>query len=132
MAAGNLDVGELTAAMKRLLNEAKASAVKIAQIRETAEFLRSRAEIVTSAAVKTAEAEKVDQQVDGVSANDSIPIRLGSLLVKRNMKIGDLVRNWESTAGEVNKKQFCKNVHALGFKASDMQLCDLFDSYDDE
>ena len=41
-------------------------------------------------------------------------------------------RRWDSTNGEINRKQFCKNVRTLVADAADEELLGLFSSLDED
>ena len=62
----------------------------------------------------------------------SVGARVGTVLLRSNLLISDIVSKWESTHGEVNRAQFRRNVRALGseLEATDAELDALFDEYD--
>ena len=129
---GSLDTSELTAAMKKLQEQARLNEETAAKVHERVDFLKSRLEQAVDVVQKTSEAEQADLKVQELKGNVRCSARVGALLLKKNTKIGDLVNTWESTDGEVNKRQFRKNVRVLGIEAEDDELDELFDSLDED
>ena len=49
----------------------------------------------------------------------TVGARLGSLFIKRGLKIADVVDQWDSTGnGEIDKNEFRHQVQQLGLQAS--------------
>ena len=60
--------------------------------------------------MQTAEAEISERRLADIKGHKGIHVRVGTSLLQKNLQVGDLVNSWEQTNGEVNKKQFLKNV----------------------
>ena len=78
---GSLDVAELTAAMRKLQETARANEGELASVAERIAFLQSRAEAWGEVADKTAEAEESEAKLEAVRSNKSISARVGAVLV---------------------------------------------------
>jgi len=60
-------------------------------------------------------------------------VQLGQLIMKRNLKIGDVITKWDPSGdGSVDKGEFRTNVIAMGVKAEPEAIDELFDSLDDD
>ena len=117
--SGSLDVPEMKEAFGRLMVQAKerkaANAVKCEKI----ERLRRHAEVTQKAEAATQGAEAVELELRERLERPSVESRLGILLVKRNVKVGDMVAKWDvDHDGALDKKEFLKNVTELGLDAS--------------
>ena len=129
---GSLDPSELSAVINKLHTKAKANAAAAEKVEIRAIFLRSRLETATGVATTTKEAESVEIRLEALSNNKSLDARLGAELLRRNTKIGDLTKSWESTDGVVDKKQFRKNVRGFGVDDDDEVMDALFDTMDND
>lgn len=88
-----------------------------------------RAPLVTAAAAME-QAEGVLVELDSAVTNKGVAARMGALLLKRNVKLGVLLGQWEHSGGSVNQKQFRANVRSTGVDDSDEALDELFRSID--
>ena len=134
---GSLDVPELVAAMQELRKEAMSSDSKDALVRERLEFLRSRIKFTHEVAEATREAEEADKRLVDLRDNKSAAARLGAELLKKNVKIADMVTSWDKNReGEIDKPCFAKNVRKMGSEdlksLTDTELNSLFESLDDD
>lgn len=128
---GSLDTDELTAAMRKLSDEARAKSVSDATVRKHIEWLATREAHAVEVAELTAEAEAIDRRVQDLG-HGSLDARVGALLVQRNLKVHDLVSTWEQTNGTVNNKQFRKNMTTkMGLEVTSGEKAELFERLDD-
>ena len=128
---------ELTTAMQEVRNEAKTANSKLALVRERVEHLQLRIKSIHDVADLTYEAEQADKRLLDLRDNKSAAARLGAELLKKNMKIGDMVMAWDKNReGEIDKPVFAKNVRKMGSEdlksLSDEELSTLFESLDDD
>ena len=115
---GSLDLGELRVALKKLQDDAGAAAKQGALVQEHAAGLLKVAEAFDLAAVDAEKVEMAEVQLERMKNNRSAASRLGALLTSRNVKIGDVVRQWDKDGdGSVDPKEFRTHLIKLGFKA---------------
>ena len=130
---GSLDVAELTAAMRKLQDEAKQNVHANEKVRDTIAFLHSRLEMVRDVLSKMAEAEALEEKLVQLTQNVKCVTRVGAALAKKNMKIEQIVVNWETNKGEMSAKLFRKNIRSsLQVEADDDELNELFEGFDAE
>ena len=130
---GTLDTAELTAAMKQLQEEAKRLKERNQKIFEQRDRFQARVDSANAAADMMAEAEVAQEQLEQLLSSRSVGCAIGAVLVKKSLKVGDVVNAWDSTRGEVDKKQFQTNVgKSMGIKATSEELEALFDSFDED
>lgn len=129
---GSLTPAELTGVINRLIDQARVAAVTAGKIEVRISFFKDRIRTATDVANVTADAENADTRLEMIANNKSPDVRLGAELLRRNTKVGDLLKTWEATDGEVNKKQFRKNVRTLGINDEDDALDALFDTMDQD
>jgi len=131
---GSLDTDELTAAMRKLSDEARAKSVSDANVRKHIEWLATREAHAVEVAEQTAEAEAIDRRAQDLahgSLLSQLDARVGALLVQRNLKVHDLVSTWEHTNGLVDKKQFRKNMTTkMGLEFKSGEKAELFERLD--
>ena len=63
-----------------------------------------------------------------VGSNAPVIAQLGSIVIKRNLKLGEVIAKW----GDVDHAAFRKHVSALGVLASDDAIDAVFDQLDDD
>ena len=132
---GSLDIPELTQAMQALRDEAKLAEERYSTIRARMVFLQSRIDATLEAADATAEAEQADRQLEELRSNKSAAARMGAELLRKNIKIADLVQTWcDKATGEVDKRAFCRNAKKMGVDPplEDDELIELFNSIDED
>jgi Ca2+-binding EF-hand superfamily protein len=121
--SGMLDIAELRAAFTRMKEQARERAARVVKRREKAERLRRHAEVTAKAEAATQAAEALEAELKERIERPPVETRLGILLVKRNMKVGDMVAKWDvDHDGALDKKEFLKNVADLGLEASAEEL----------
>ena len=120
---GSLDPAELKAAWQKLKDQAKLSAELREVSAERAAKLRKHAAATKRAVDATAEAEAAQEKLNEIRTHTSVDVRLGNLLVKRGIKIGDLMLRWdENQDGSLDRKEFQTNLRALGLEATNDEL----------
>ena len=130
---GSLDLPEFKPALKALRDAAFDADAEAASLRIEAAALRERAEVTDACAAATAAVEAAEAQQAELLSNPTIERRLGAAVVRRNMKIGDLVNKWDKDGdGSVSKAEFRANVLELVKDAQRVEVDALFDSYDDD
>lgn len=121
--SGMLDISELRAAFSMMKEQARERAARVVKRREKAERLRRHAEVTAKAEAATQAAEALEAELKERIERPPVETRLGILLVKRNMKVGDMVAKWDvDHDGALDKKEFLKNVADLGLEASAEEL----------
>lgn len=88
--SGEIDTAELKFAIKRMQREAQEREAEAAHARETAARLHQVADLFRAAAEVRAELEDAEQLAEAIEADKSIDARLGEVLRKRNVKIGEV------------------------------------------
>lgn len=130
---GALDATELRAAFQHMRDAAAASTASGSSAKELIKTLREHAELTMHAAELTESAEAAETA--SFKAKSKLPVeqRLGLLLAKRNIKVGELVATWDpSGAGEINLECFISNVRALGLDASNDEIASIFANADSD
>ena len=130
---GELDMGELKAALKKLLAEAKAFNKGTRQGNAKSAEVRSVKAKFEAALELTLAYEKLEKELDDERTGLSTAARLGAQLKLRNIKIGQVVQGWDKDgSGSLDAKEFRANVYALGFKAKDWEVDEVFYGMDDD
>ena len=143
---GFIDLDEMTTAMKRLKEGAKATQIEQARLRDRISLAHTRASEAVDAAAMTAEAEVARARLGaleagrpGTSSSFKTRARVGAMLLNRVVPIreadlSESQQGWVScTDGSVNEAQFVENIRSLGVTASMAsveELVRLFESYD--
>lgn len=122
----------LAKAINRMLDRARDAVTKADKIAARVAFFQSRIDSATEVANATATAEDADARLESITGNKSPEARLGAELLRRNAKMVDIMKAFESTAGAVDRKQFRKGVRTFGVNDEDQALDALFDSLDDD
>ena len=131
---GSLDLGELKPALKYLLDAAQGAEDEAARLRAVALELRDKAAQTEAAALATEAAEREEAELERLKHELGPPdVQLGNLILKRNMKIGDVLTKWDpSNDGSVDKGEFRANVLAMGVVAEPDEIDQLFDTLDSD
>jgi len=139
---GFIDLDEMTSAMRRLKEEAKATRIEQARLNDRVSLAHTRAAEAVEAAAMTADAEAAMARLSALEAGTSdsfkTKARVGAVLLNRVVPIGDAdlsesQQGWVCTNGSVNEAQFVENIRSLGVTAvmaSVEELVRLFESYD--
>lgn len=96
---------------------------------EEARRLRAQMALVSEAAALREELEAEERNLASVSGMNAPAIaQLGAIIKKRNIKLGECIRDW----GDVTKPQFRKHVLALGVSCAPDAVDALFDLLDED
>ena len=130
---GSLDFEELRAAMKKLYKAAGAAEAEAATLSAKANECRAFAKKLEEAHETTVAADTEEQKLEKLKAENGSAVgpQLGNLIVKRNLKIGDLTSKWVKKK-DVSRADFRKHVLELGVVAEEKDIDALFDSLDDD
>ena len=131
---GSLDLAELKVALKSVLDAASRAETEALAHKAWSDECRAKAAQTDEAARATEAAEKAELELGQLETSAGPPdVQLGALIIKRNLKIGDLVSKWDvSGDGLVDRGEFRKSVKELGVKAEDTEIDALFDSLDSD
>ena len=131
---GSLDLAELKVALKSVLDAASRAETEAQALKAWSDECRAKAAQTDEAARTTEAAEKAEVELGQLETSAGPPdVQLGALIIKRNLKIGDLVSKWDvSGDGLVDRGEFRKSVKELGVKAEDTEIDALFDSLDSD
>ena len=124
---GSLDVPELKAAFQKCKDEATERAQGSAKAREKAEQFRKHASTTSKAIEATELADKAEAELKERIEHPDVEARIGILMKKRGVKIGDMVAKWDKDHdGSLDKKEFILNVTELGLEATAEELDALY------
>jgi len=149
--SGALDLGEMKVALKQLLAKASELRAKESALAEAAVRCRQRAQQIDAAidAAKAYEEKEIELRTmrvmlgydepkttprkgaPPVVLHGALDVRLYGSMVKRNMKIGELILLWDKDrSGTIDKKEFGTNVKAMVPTAADDEIGELFATLD--
>ena len=115
--SGELDLSEIKAALKKLQEQALNVGVSVDQEKAKTAALIGVAQVFQTAAAATAEYEAAAQKATQMKDNPSLGKRVGDAILKRNVKLGELVGQWDKDGnGVVDKKEFREQIHLMGIK----------------
>ena len=103
--SGSVDLSELRQLLRNMRAEAELAGTESQKLRSRAASLRSKAAKAREVAELTRAYEEMDLKLK--LARESVPLasRLGEMLVRRQIKIGDLVAKWDKDGnGELSKE----------------------------
>ena len=126
---GTLDAKEMTAAFQKIKDAAVKLKAKSASAAEKATVLRAHAALTQKAIEATMEFEAAEAR--NPLADAAIDVRLGMLLVKRGLKVGDLTRAWDSNGnGTIDRDEFRHSCKTSGLEATDEEVNTFFTQMD--
>jgi len=127
-----LELKELKLALKKLQADAAGLGAAAEQEKERAAALRQVAAQFEAAAATSAEHEQAEQKLNQMKNFPTIEKRIGDVLIKRNVKIGEVVSQWDKDGdGTVDATEFQQRVLALGVKAERWEVDELFGRLDE-
>ena len=130
---GEIKTPALKAAIKKMQNEAAHKEAAAQYTKDIATKLRASAELYTIAADLATQLEGATEKVQSLSVERSIDSRLGEVLRKRNIKIGEVVTQWDKDrGGSVDLDEFTQRTKEIGLKADPAEVKDLFERWDDD
>lgn len=134
---GDLDMQELSSALKGLRLRAKESQGLLEEAKEKATYWRERAQGTREAAEKVELWEQAAKELVEFRANPSPESKVGTLIVKRGLKPADVVSALTSDEGESKKKSkdideetFAVGIIGLGVDATREELGAIFQRLD--
>ena len=128
---GELDLTEITAALKKLKAKANRVQKREAEAKADAEYWRGRAEDARAAAKLVGEQEDLAKQLHECRTAPAADIRLANLLAKKQVKPADLVDKMDNNKdGKIDQKEWVAGLRALGIDASPEELSQLFNQLD--
>ena len=102
--SGSLDLVELKNALKSLQDAEVQAASDAAHLRERAEAVQKKADAVKEVAEATLLVEDADKRLVALRSTAAIDAKIGEIILKRNLKIGDLITTWDKNGdGDVSK-----------------------------
>ena len=130
---GSLDFEELKIAMRKLYKAAGAADAEANALRDKADECRRLAAQLQEAHETTATADKEELKLEEMKKRNGIDVapQLGNLIVKRNLKIGDLTSKWVKKK-DVSRADFRRHVLELGVLAEGKAIDAMFDSLDQD
>ena len=129
--SGELDLAEIKAALKKLQESARVASERATGVLQRAQITRQRAEQMQSIADLTKSAEQASIDMTAVGRK-SVGAQLGSILIKKGLKVGEIVTKWGGAKGCITKQDFRHEVNGLGLSAAASDVDALFDSLDDD
>ena len=134
---GDLDMHELSSALKGLRLRAKESQGLLEEAKEKATYWRERAQGTREAAEKVELWEQAAKELVEFRANPSPESKVGTLIVKRGLKPADVVTALTADEGESKKKSkdideetFAVGIIGLGVDATREELGAIFQRLD--
>lgn len=130
---GKLDVQEIRSAFKKLLKNAQATAAENEKKAARIAKWISIAEHAEDAARATIANEEAGARLEELTAYKSVGARLGEMLYKRNVKVLEVVTQWDPTGNDnIERHMFRQEVLKLGVEATREELDGLFDELDED
>jgi len=129
--SGTLELKEVKAALALLKERAAAIAARVLKAQGMVDRCKERAEQAQSCVATAVMAEQGEAKLARLRDGAAIDARLGALLVKRNIKIGDAAKKWDAKGdGTVSRKEFGSAIKALGLQAEPEEIDELFCRFD--
>ena len=129
--SGELDMNECKTAIRNLQTTAKQDLQQLQIIFERANELREKASRFQAIADLTRTSEESARALTEENKK-SVGAQLGVILVKKGLKVSDLVAKWGGAKGFIDKHDFRHEVNALGLSAAASDVDALFDQLDDD
>ena len=127
--SGEVDSRELKAGLKHLQLAATKAAHKADAAKAEADSLRAQAAQAREVLEKTKAAEQAGQQLEDLD-KQSVGAKLGAVLLRKGVSISDVLSKWGGGKGEIDKKEFRRNLSVLGLSETIASVDALFDSLD--
>ena len=130
---GEMDLYELKKLFSSLLDTAKKALNEEVEIAATVERLRERAKQTLEVAALTRQYEGEESELAKAFASDPIEEQIGKLLLRKNIRIHEILVEWDSNGdGEITKVEFRKHLRNLGVTCEVEAIDALFDFYDED
>jgi len=128
---GSLELSELKPALKKLQDRSAKADQDAANLKASAASLRERAAGVIKLAETTEEVEAEEKRLSSAVADMRVDAKIGALILKRNLKVGELVKKWDKDGdGTVTSKEFVANMLEMGVEVAPAELQKLFEKLD--
>ena len=128
--SGAVSADELRLKLEKMLFSAKRAFEKSEKSLEEAQSHRN-------AAARVQEVMEITKRYEDVltkwkALHESVPVatQLGRQIVKKNIKINEIILKWDTKNGEISKAEFRHHVRDLGITSSDEEIDKFFDEYD--
>jgi len=126
-----IDVARLTTAVRRLLDSTTAERASMSSVRVKCKELLAQAEKARAIGAAVLGFEAALEEAEQMRRGMTVDARLGALLVKRGVKVADVVEQWDASGtGEVDVNEFRTHVLALGLDGEADEIDALFRSLD--
>jgi len=131
--SGSLEMPELKKALKGLKDEVRRAMELADRGKGAASGVCAVVDAYEAAYRMTVEFEAEETALAAMRLDQSVKSRLGALLKTRNIKMGDVVKSWDTNGdGSVDVMEWRQNIRSLGFKATDDELDAVFNELDDD
>ena len=133
---GDLDLSELTAALKGLRLRAQSVLQQEIVAKEKAEYWKDRAERTREAAAKVEEWERATVELHEVRTNPSPESKLGALILKRGLKPADILTallpesDSKKRQSDIDEETFSTGIIGLGVECTREELGAIFQRLD--
>ena len=130
---GKLDLPNVKAALKKLQDECRGAKARVARMQEHLGELSKVVNTYREAVADATALEAGRERLNSMKTDIPPAAQLGTLLAKRNIKIGDVARKWDSDgSGTIDSKEWRRHVKGLGFAGTDGDCDAIFDFLDDD
>ena len=124
---GEIKTAALKSAIKKMQSDAASKAATAQRTKAIAEKFRAAAALFESARELAVSYELAAEEVQKLNAERTIDARLGEVLRKRNIKIAEVVTQWDKDrGGSVDLDEFSQRSKEIGLKAEPAELKDIF------
>lgn len=128
-----VEINAVKQAFADLKHTAKTRVGTSAKAQQRAVTLRAHAEQTRKSAAATAAAEAAEAALTRLREKPKVDARLGTLLAKRQVKIGDMMSSWDTDGdGQVSQKEFVTQLKQLGVDATSEELEAFFVQLDED
>jgi Ca2+-binding EF-hand superfamily protein len=130
--SGAVDLSEMKTALKRLQAALATEKSQVTKTQKQVELYRWIAEEVEKAVADT-EACEAEETTLAELKRGTTSTRLGELLKGRNVKVGQMVTDWDKDGtGSLSREEFCQNLKSMGLGSTTEEVGSLFDELDDD
>ena len=128
-----MDVLRLTAAIERLIASTVGERANLMSMRAQCVQMRGKAERANAVGLAVAAFNEAFETAEAMRVGVTVDVRLGTLLIKHGIKVGDIVEQWDSSGeGEIDMDEFRDHVLAMGLQGEAEEIDNLFRSLDSD